>query len=216
MISNAFRAWNLQKAFATLLRTTNSILCGGEEVTGAITMSGAGLVCIELRPDLNWASVQAHGKPTFVSQGTFHGFSLPLYAANEELFFAICVPGRYDGISDPKAHVDCWLSHAEDTKNFKLQLSWEHFTPGTDPVPTTMNDVEVQIATGASAPQFNSYLVPFAINYDIDTPDNLAAGNLLGLRLRRIPATGNEIAGEVVIAHIGVSFRRDKMGIAAP
>lgn len=187
----------------------------GFESTGAITLSGDGLVYIELRPDLDWATVQALGKPDFVKRGIFTGFSLPLYAANEELFFTICVPGRYDGISDPVAHVDCWLAEAEDTKNFKLQLAWEHYTSG-DVVPATTHDVEVETATGAGAAQYKAYRVPFIIDYDIHVLDNLAGEDILGLRLRRIDASENECAGEIVIAHVGVSFRRDKMGVAIP
>lgn len=189
----------------------------GFESTGAITLSGDGLVYIELRPDLDWATVQAQGKPTFVSRGIFGGYSLPIYAAdNEELFLGICVPGRYDAASDPIAHADCWLAGAEDTKNFKLQLAWEHYSPGDDAVPTTSNNVEVETATGASAAQYKAYRVPFIIDYDIDTPDNLAAEDILGLRLRRIDASENECAGEIVIAHVGVSFRRNKLGVATP
>ncbi len=213
---NIFEAWKIRKAFTTLLNTTNPVHTGTCESSGAITMVDDGLVYIELRPDLDWATTIATGKPTYVKQGVFSGFSLPLYAANEELFTAICIPGRYDGASDPMAHVDCWLSQAEDTKNFKLQLSWEHFTPEADVVPATMNNVEVQTATGAGALQFNSYRVPFTIDYDIDTPDDLVAEDILGLRLRRIAATANECDGEIVVTHLGVSFRRDKMGVAAP
>lgn len=213
---NIVNAWNLQKAFATLLNTTNPVHTGACEASGAITMVSAGLVYIELRPDLDYATLIATGKPTYVKQGVFNGFSLPLYAANEELFAEVCVPSRYDEASDPIAHVDCWLSQAEDTKNFKLQLSWERYTPGTGAVPATMNDIEVQTATGVGAPQFNSYRIPFTIDYDIDTPDDLIAEDILGLRLRRIAATANECGGEIVVTHLGVSFRRDKMGAAVP
>ena len=128
----------------------------------------------------------------------------------------MCVPGRYDEESDIIVHLYCWLAGAEDTKNFKLQLSWEHYTPGTDIVPATSNDVEVQTATGASAAQFQSYVVPFTINYDIDTPDDIIGDDIIGMRLRRIAATANECAGEIVINHLGIIFRRDKLGIASP
>lgn len=191
-------------------------IVAGFDSTGVITLSGDGLVYIEMRPDVDWATVQAQGKPTFVKQGVFGGYSLPLYAANEELFMIVCVPGRYDEASDPIAHVDCWLAGAEDNKNFKLQLSWEHYTPGTDIVPTTVNNVEVETATGVSAAQYQSYRVPFTIDYDVDTPNNLVADDILGLRLRRIAASANECAGEIVVPHTGISFRRDKLGVATP
>ena len=126
------------------------------------------------------------------------------------------MPYRWDGASDLTAHVYCWLAIAEDTKNFKLQLAWENCTPGTDTVPATVNLVEVETATGASATQYQSYEVDFAIDYDIDTPAVIAAGDCLGLRLRRIAASANDCSGEIVIEHLGVIFRRDKMGEAIP
>lgn len=208
---------NLRDIFSILLRTTNPILCKGEESTGPITMSGDGLVYIELQPDLDYTTLIATGKPTQVARGPYKGFSLPLYAANEELFFIICVPSRWDGVSDIKAHVDCWISLAEDTRNFNLQLGWNHYTPGLDIVPDTFHDADVQAATGASAAQYQSYRPEFTIEYDIDSPDNIEVEDVIGLRLRRIDVTeGVECAGEIVINHLGVSFRRDKMGSASP
>lgn len=184
--------------------------------TDQITLSDAGLVYIEIRPDLDYETVKAHGKPTRVYRGVFSGFSLPVYAAdNEELLLSICVPNRYDGESDIKAHVDCWLAQAENDKNFKLQLSWEHYTPG-EVVPVSLTDLEVQTATGAGAAAFKSYKVPFTIDYDVHTPNNIAPDDILGIRLRRIAAAPNECAGEIVISHVGVAFRRDKLGVPTP
>lgn len=181
-----------------------------------VILKGDGLVYIEIRGDLDYETVRAKGKPTRVYQGINPGWSLPVYNNdNEELFAEICVPNRYDGASDIKVHVVCWLAGAEDSKNFKLQISWEHFTPG-DVVPATGNDVEVQTATGAGAAQFQSYHVEFTIDYDIDTPDDIVADDILSLRIRRIAADANECAGEIVISHIGVIFRRDKLGVSSP
>lgn len=190
----------------------------GLESTAPITMSSDGLVYIELRPDLDFETIRGNvGIPTLVTQGIYRGFSLPIYAAdNEELFFTICTPDRWDGTSDIMAHAYCWLSQAEDSKNFKLQLSWEHYTPVTDVVPATSHDVEVQTATGAGAAQFQSYIVELIIDYDFDTPDNIVADDILGLRLRRIAAAADECAGEIVFNHFGVFFRRDKLGVTSP
>jgi len=65
---------------------------------GGIRLEGDGEVWIELRVKLDWSTVQAHGKPDHVTRGIFDGYSLPVYAAdNEELFFEICVPDRWKG-----------------------------------------------------------------------------------------------------------------------
>ncbi len=211
---NILKAWNLHKAFNTLLNTTNPVHTGALESSGQMTMVDDGLVYIEIRPDLDWATTIATGKPTYVKRGAFSGFSFPLYAADEELFFTVCVPGRYDEASDIIMHTDVWLSAAEDTKNFNLQLSWKHYTPG-EVVPATFNDVPVETATGAGAAEAKSFTVPFTIDYDLD-PAPIVGDDIIGLRLRRIDASGNEIGGEVVATHAGVNFRRDKMGKVAP
>jgi len=93
-----------------------------------VTLEGDGLVYIELRPDLDEDTIRGQeGVPTLVTQGLFRGFSLPEYAANnEQLFATICVPSRYDESTDIFLHLYCWLAIAEDSKNFNLELRWEH------------------------------------------------------------------------------------------
>jgi len=183
-----------------------------------VLLAGDGLVYIELRPDLDFETIRGNiGIPTLVTRGLFRGFSLPVYAAdNEELFSTICVPSRYDEASDIIVHLYCWLAQAEDTKNFNLQMSWEHYTPGVDIVPITSNDVAVETPTGVLAALAQSYVVEFVIDYDIDGADIVANDDILQLRVRRIAASVNECAGEIVVNHYGVIFRRDKLGVVAP
>ena len=173
------------------------------------------LVYIELRPDLDFVTVQAHGKPTWVARGIIGGFSLPVYAANnEELFLDIHVPHRWDEASDILVHVHGYLDNANLGKRFNLQLSWESFADG-DIIPATSNNLTAETLTGNAA-QFQSYHVEFIIDYDIDSAVPIVASNEIHMRLRRIAATQDEIAGEVVITHIGVVFRRDKLGSPVP
>jgi len=177
-----------------------------------LLLEGAGLVYIELRPDLDFETIRGNlGIPTVVTRGVFRGLSLPVYATNnEELFGTICVPNRWDEASNIKVHLYCWLAGAEDSKNFNLQISWKHYTNGTDVVPATSTDVAVETPTGASAAQFQSYKVEFTLVYD-----DLEDDDIMGLRIRRIAASANECAGEIVVNHYGVMFRRDKLGVIA-
>lgn len=171
---------------------------------------------LELRPDLDHTRVTGTGKPTEVFRGIFSGFSLPIYAAdNEELFLNMCVPDRWDGETDILVHVDCYIDTANVNKKFNLQLDWEHFTPVTDIVPATSNTVTDEIDTGAGA-QYQSYRAEFTIDYDIDVGDAIVADDNIALRLIRIAATADEIAGEIVIEHVGVIFQRNKVGSLAP
>ena len=176
-----------------------------------VLLEGDGLVYIELRPDLDYTTIIGLGKPTIVTRGVFHGFSLPVYAAdNEELFATICAPNRWDEASNIYIHLYCWLAQAEDTKNFNLQVSWEHYTSGIDIVPATSANVAVETPTGAGAAQFQSYKVEFTLVYD-----DLEDDDIMGLRIRRIAASANECAGEIVVNHYGVMFRRDKLGVVS-
>jgi len=61
-----------------------------------ITLADDGRVWLEFRPDLDFSTVRANGRPTHVTRGIFEGFSLPVFAADdEELYFDICVPNRW-------------------------------------------------------------------------------------------------------------------------
>jgi hypothetical protein len=188
----------------------------GFDSTGAITLSSSGLVYFALRPDLDIGKITGAGKPTRVTRGVFFGYSLPVYAAdNEELFWNTCVPRRWDGASDMTLRLACWLAGAEDSKNFKLQFAWENTTPDTDIIPNTNNIVEVETSTGASAAQYQSYQVDFTIDHDIDTPAVIECCDSLAGRLRRVAASADDCAGEIVIGHTCVVFRQNKLGSAS-
>lgn len=177
-----------------------------------ILLEGAGLDYIELRPELDASTIRGQiGIPAIVTQGIFQGFTLPVFGDdNQELFGTICTPGRWDGESDFLIHVYCWLTDANNAKKFRLQISWEHYAPG-DLVPaTTAEDLIVETTTGDVA-AFQTYEVVFNATYGA-----LVADDIIAVRLYRIAATGNEIAGNVVINHWGFVFRRDKLGVVTP
>lgn len=170
----------------------------------------------ELRPELHMAKIAGAGKPTLVNIGIFQGYSLPIFAPDEELFFSICVPQRWCQEHDIEVHIYCCIDQANATKNFNLELCWEHFTPGVDIVPATCNSVPVQTTTAAGAAPFQSYLVEFTIDYDIDVGDAIIIDDILGLRIRRLAAVAPEVTGEIIILHAGVVFVRDKVGSPLP
>lgn len=174
----------------------------------------------ELRPELHMAKIAGAGKPTLIDTGVYQGYSLPIWNAgenvDEELYFSICVPQRWCEEHDIEVHIYCCIHQANDTKNFQLELCWEHITVGTDLVPATCNSVPVQTATGAAAAPFQTYQVVFTVDYDIDVGDAILIDDILGLRIRRIDAAANEIAGELIILHAGVVFARDKVGSPIP
>lgn len=50
----------------------------------------------------NYSRITAQGKPTLVSRGVYFGFSLPIYAADdEELPACECIDPAWDGVTNP-------------------------------------------------------------------------------------------------------------------
>ena len=179
-----------------------------------LTLVGDGKVWIEFRPELDFDIVKKNAVPLSYERGIFTGFELPIWTvdSHEALFFEMCVPNRWDGISVTHIHLDVFLVDAQDDGDaFKLQVVYEHYTPGTDVVPNTSTPIEIETATGASA-AFQSY----HIHFDIPA-GNMIGDDVLAFRLRRINVTeGVEITGNVVIEHTGTIFRCDKLGNTAP
>lgn len=180
---------------------------------GVLTLVGTAKRTLTMRPDIDFGTVQAHGKPTSVTIGAFQGFSLPIYAAdNEELFISYTVPGRWDGVSDITVHILVALSAGEDVgDNFKFQLSWNHAADG-DVVPVATHDVLVEqaVLAGRNA-QYDAYELSFTLDYDVDTPDDVVAHDRLGMRLRRIDATDPDVTNEIIVLDWHLEIPVDKM-----
>ena len=185
-------------------------LSGGEP----LTLTGDGLVWLEFRPDIDFETVRANGKPTWVKRGVIGGWSLPPNAVGEELYMEIHAPNRWDEASNVYVHIHYYLDTKNTGKNVNLELSWTYFTEG-DIIPDTSTDLTEETTTGTAA-QYKSYQVEFILDYDITPANPLASSDELHLKLRRIDATSNEAAGEIVVTHIGVVFRRDKLGAETP
>lgn len=174
--------------------------------THPVRLEGDGKCNLETRPDLDWSTQIGLGKPAFVQRGVISGFSFPVYAANnEELFLEMHVHRRWDGISNIRIHLECYLLSAEDSHFFKLELGYYAFTPGTDIVADSVSLVSANTATGAEADQYQSYEVEVEIPYA-----GISSNDVLGMRLRRIAATGTECDGNIVVTHVGVRFDIDK------
>lgn len=176
---------------------------------GQITMSGAGKCTMELRPDLDMTTIAGQSfVPDNVFRGVIQGYSLPVWDANDEqLFLEMHVPYRWDGTSDIIIDIECYLAVAETDAFFRMEIGYYTFTPGVDVVADTINLVDTNTATGTSAAQYQSYEVIITI-----PAAGIVTGDMMGLRLRRVAATGQECSGEIVVTHTGLVFVRDKMG----
>jgi hypothetical protein len=170
---------------------------------------------LTLRPDLDFTSVAALGKPTQITRGAFKGYSMPLYAANEELFYGINVPGRWDGASDIIFHALVALALAETPgETFKFQLSWNQIG-ATEIVPSATHDVTDEIIV-VDGTQYATYDLFFTIDYNIDVGDVVLSHDVLGGRLRRVASSGDEVDGEVIVLDWHAHFAVDKIFIPTP
>lgn len=312
------------------------------DIDGQLVLHDEGKVWMEIQPDLDYATVQAFGKPTQVYRGVHSGFSLPIYNNdNEQLYVSMDVPREWDGITNPIAHIHCYLpvgdgfdwysptGHIESASWISESWSYDNnlgtytscsvpgyswseaitFTFDTnnydkirfyaDYAPTFINKIDIDahynnvwngVYEGDYADEvwvekslgglyevdsyrirfYNSYvnsltarlhetsmagivsgkfnlelgycsytpsdndIVPqfpviaskevgtmpgdylsYLVNIPIDC-SGMTTCDELGIRLRRIAASDNELSSEVVITHIGVQFLRDKLGEITP
>ena len=180
-------------------------------VSNSFTLTNGAKDYLTIRPFIEIGKIAQNTKPTIVARGVSKGYSLPVYNNDdEEIFMCICVPRRWDGISDPILVLPAYIDTANTDKNFKIQASWEHYCTDACVVPATSNNVEVETATG-TALQYTSFKLEFTFDYDIDGVGNeIQAYERMCCRMRRIAASANEAAGEIVIGPPVVKFLRDK------
>jgi len=156
------------------------------------------------------ARIIAAGKPTRVERGIFQGFSLPIGGADEELFTCQCVPGNWDGTTDFILYVGGWIDTANDDKNFQLRASFENWGDG-NVIPAGSTDVDVETNTGALGGQYKAFKIAFTLDHT-----GILEGDALGIRLSRIAATADEIAGEFVVEGMVLIYRANSLGNLTP
>lgn len=178
--------------------------------TGVTTLVGSAKVYKEKTFTFNYRNITAQGKPTLVSQGVFFGFSLPVYNNDdEELFTCRCMDSDWDGTTDPTITVGGWLDTANTSKKFQLQVSVETVDySSNDVVPITTNDYPIETTTGTWA-QYTGFEAIVTIDASAIV---LAVGQPLAIRIRRIAASTDEIAGEVVVEGAALQYVANKIG----
>jgi hypothetical protein len=177
--------------------TTNYLAVGS---TGLITMVGTGKGKLQLRPHLINKASKTAGVPTEIYRGVNVGYSMPIWSTNdEELYFRMRVPNRWDGTTDPQVGIVTTLIGAEDVGDkYRFQLEWQTTQGiGTTTIGTTTSSVtsEQTLKTGGNA-QYSSYFIFFTLDAD-DANNPIVAGRMMQTRLRRIAASGSEVTGEI-------------------
>lgn len=212
--SSSIITWNLVESGTNLLQIGDGTNYFQIDSTGVITLIGTAKRKLTMRPEFDYITQVAHSKPAQVAVGVYKGYLFPVYNNdNEELFYDIRVPFRWDEESDLLICMIVALEDVEDIGDtFKFRCSWEHTTfDGT--ILTTSNDVDVQktITSGHTA-QYSIYHIHFIIDYDIDGPGNeMKHEDLIGFRIRRIASSGTKIDNKIIVLNTVVDFQIDKL-----
>lgn len=180
--------------------TNNTIICA----SGIQTYRGTAKTKLTLRPNLVEKSSKAGGTPTQVYRGINIGYSLPIWsgpAPDEELYWRLRIPVRWDGITDPQFGMCVSLASGEDVGDyFKFSLDWQTTRAAYgETIGTTYSTCysEQKVLAGRNA-QYSSYFVFFTFDAN-DTNNRLFHGDMLQARVRRVDASDPDITGEVVI-----------------
>lgn len=158
-------------------------------------------------PFLDENTANVANKPSLVCRGMFCGYSLPEYAAGEELKFRMRIPHEWDGSTNPWFVAITSISATEDVGDkYKLQLEWQaedilHVIPDT--IAETITD-EVIVADGTAY-----YAEIVALELDATT---MLRGQNLQARLRRIAASSSSVSNEIIIWHWDTRWKISKYG----
>ena len=182
-----------------------------------LTFGGGGKFWTSREPFLDENTANVQGKPTLVSRGIFNGYSLPIWNAggnvHEELHYRLRVPHRWDGVTAPSFYAISSISVGElvDSK-YKVQVEWtskdvEHVIPNTVSEVVTC---EVTCSEGKNAAYYAQILV-FEAN-----PATMVSGQNIQIRVRRVAASADEVANEIIIYHWDTRWLFNKIGKTSP
>jgi hypothetical protein len=171
---------------------------------------------LAIRPAWALGRVGGTTKPTEVQVGGWNIYRMPVYSSDDqELFWHIHIPGRWDGVSDIAYQLFVALGGAEDVGDkFKFQLDWDwaSLTAGghlISATPAAQPTVETLVLTSRAA-EYNLYRLDFTIDYDILTPKIPLAGEVLAGRVIRIASGSPAVAASPYIVDHVVNFTIDK------
>jgi hypothetical protein len=184
------------------------------EISGDLLFGSSDKKKLQLRPNLIQSQAKvSSNKPTEVQRGCNIGHSFPIYNDDdEELFFRMRIPLRWDGTTDPQVGVMVTITGAEDVGDkFKFQLEWQTTVCGGDTVmgTTTSNVTSEQTIVTGGGTAHTAYCIFFNLDAS-DATNPIVAGEMLQGRLRRIAATANEVSNEIAVWDWATSWAVDK------
>lgn len=167
---------------------------------------------VAIRPAWALGRVGAQNKPTQLQIGCWNTYEMPVYASDDqELFWHLHVPGRWDGASDIGYQLFVALGNVEDVGDkFKFQLQWGWAGPTRAFTATPLENLpnEQVVEVGRTA-QYSTYRLDFTMDYDVSTPA-LAIGSVLSGRVIRLTSGSPAVSNSPLILDHVVNFQIDK------
>lgn len=182
--------------------------------TGDITLVGSAKGLLAIRPAFVAGLIANKSKPVTVEVGAYSVYSMPIYNSdNQELFWRLHVPGRWDGITDVTYKLTCALSAAEtEGDDFRFQLSWANTSPTVGAITTGVvsTTADGDCSAGHTA-QYSVFQLTFTIDVSAGPVTAVALGDTLVGRLRRIASGGVEVSNNIYILDHVLNFTVDKV-----
>ena len=162
-------------------------------------------------PFLDENAANTLGKPTSITRGTWHGYSLPVDGGEEALHFRTRVPFEWDGVTNPWFVAITSILGAEDIgDHYKFQLQWMS-KDVLFVIPDTADETltsEVTVANGAA---YYAEIVAF----EMDATKLISGQNAQGI-LQRITSTEPVVTAEIGVWHWDMRWKANKIGTVTP
>lgn len=160
-----------------------------------------------IEPLLDENSANAANKPSLVDIGLFGAYSLPEYAAGEELRYRMRVPHGWDGSTNPWLVAMTILTAAEDIGDkYKFQLEWQSGDVGSV-IPITTQETLTDEVTVTDGTQYRAEIIAFELD-----ATTLVSGQNLQMRLRRIAASSLSVSNEIAVMHWDTRWKKNRLG----
>lgn len=163
-------------------------------------------------PQLDYSALKG-SKPTAVRYGVWSGFSLPTYAADEEIPWHDVIPLRWDSICSPIYTATFYLDQAEDvgdTVRFVLLYNSKKSTAGVTTNTYKTETTKVAIVAGRSA-KYSNYMVSFMLPCNDGTYPIKYGSEIAGILRRCASGLPLTISGEVVVTGQTLVYHCDKV-----
>jgi len=182
--------------------------------TGATkTIKLTNIAKLTLRPDIvEKDTKKVLGIPTQIMRGCNVGYSFPIFAANdEELYWRMRIPNRWDGVTDPQFGICVSLISGEDVGDkFKFSLEWQTTNKGNIMGTSTSVCYSEQTVLVGRNDAYDTYFIFFTLDAS-DVTNPITAGEMLQGRIRRVAASSSDVSGEIGVWDWAIMWPVDKV-----